>query len=53
MKIIKRGIIKEDIPKEISCWNCESELEYNSSDIKSERNEQYVVCPVCHAFITV
>ena len=53
MKILKKGKIPIKINFIVTCWNCNSELEYEKSEIKSNvRNESYVECPICDSFIT-
>jgi DNA-directed RNA polymerase subunit RPC12/RpoP len=47
MKIIKQGIPPHE--KEITkvCSKCKSELLVTISDLKSDRDGSYVICPVC------
>ncbi len=52
MKIIKRGKIKsKEHPKK--CSRCNTEFTYIQSDIHSDRDGNYVMCPACPAFIAV
>ena len=51
MKVIKKGKVKNT--KEKVCWKCNSELEYEQKDVKSDRDGNYIVCPVCGQFIAV
>lgn len=60
MKILKRGIIPEEVPKTIKCSNCNSELEYTNKDFIKDKEDVYdrdggykqqiekLVCPVCN-----
>ena len=54
MKIIKLGKIK-DAPVKKKCSDCETEFEYERSDIQHDRDGSYVVCPnkKCAQFIFV
>lgn len=51
MKIIERGDIKPK-SKKCTCYKCKSKLEYTNDDIKTDRDGDYIVCPVCKTFIT-
>jgi RNase P subunit RPR2 len=49
MKIIKKGKIKKEFKK--TCKNCKTIFVYEKKDVKSDRDGQYVVCPLCKNFI--
>ena len=52
MKVLKQGKISIKINWIVNCWNCNSELEYESNDIKlSTVNKGYIICPVCETCI--
>jgi predicted nucleic acid-binding Zn-ribbon protein len=51
MKIIKRGNPHKTTYNKI-CNSCESELEYDDSDIMYDRDDIYIVCPVCGKYLT-
>jgi transcription elongation factor Elf1 len=53
MKIIKQVSAQIDLPKKKTCYGCKSVLEYTRVDIKSDRDGNYIVCPVCGAFIAL
>lgn len=50
MKILKHGEVKE-VTYTVTCHSCNSILEYNSNDIHSDRDGNYIICPVCKKFI--
>lgn len=50
MKILKRGKIENPLYK-ITCGHCTSELAYNNTDVKYDRDGDYIVCPVCGKFL--
>jgi hypothetical protein len=50
MKIIKRGEIPPTAVNK-TCGYCNTEFEYEPSDIKSDRDGFYVICPVCNKFL--
>lgn len=52
MKIIKKGKVEEKVWTR-TCSNCKTEFEYTQSDVDSDREGSYVVCPLegCGAFI--
>ena len=58
MKILKYG---EGYPKTVTCDYCQSELEYDASDVSSVNNVYmdrtetiyYIKCPVCSDVIKV
>jgi DNA-directed RNA polymerase subunit RPC12/RpoP len=52
MKIIKRGKIKSEEHNEV-CHKCSTEFTYVGLDIHRDREGNYVICPVCGAFIAV
>jgi hypothetical protein len=52
MKVIKKGIPKQDRVAEYECRNCNSIIEVKNSELKLEsgyRNDNYksFICPVC------
>lgn len=51
MKIIKLGSVK---PKEIkkTCSKCKTKFSFEPSDVKMDRDGDYVNCPGCNAFIS-
>jgi uncharacterized protein with PIN domain len=52
MEIIKRGVKPEFIPRQVSCYNCKSVLEYVQADIHHDQREgDYVICPVCGKYL--
>ena len=53
MKIIKEGKKKEEKEVNTTCYKCEAVLSYSASDIQSDRDGRFVVCPCCNAFIGV
>jgi rubredoxin len=56
MKIIKPGVILEDLPKQCVCPKCGCVFEYTKADIQSSyQNERYVICPEskCGKYIDV
>lgn len=48
MKILKLGKVEPQTTK-LTCYNCNTEFEYESSDLIRDniRDETYVRCPVC------
>ena len=55
MKIIKRGIPKNERTRELTCYSCDSILEITDGDILHMDDKSvlvsYVKCPVCKEFI--
>jgi DNA-directed RNA polymerase subunit RPC12/RpoP len=52
MKILKLGKIKS--PKNtITCYNCDSELKYDDSDIRTDKDGTYIKCPLCKKFLNI
>lgn len=53
MKIIKKGKVEVKRYHQ-TCSECHTEFEYTYSDIDTDRDGSYVVCPLkgCGAFIT-
>jgi len=52
MKIISLGKVKVKKTK-IVCFKCESVLEYDLRDIKSDRDGKFIICAACGQFIAV
>lgn len=52
MKIIKRGTPEQEWIYGVACLKCSSVLEYDKSDIHSDRDGSYIICPVCGKFIS-
>ncbi len=53
MKIIERNEPEEKETKK-TCYKCKSKFSYVPSDIQYDfRDGDYVICPVCKAFISV
>lgn len=52
MKIIKKGNLESDV-KKITCWKCNSELEYGPNDVETDRDGEYITCPVCNRLIAI
>lgn len=52
MKILKEGKIKPRSHKK-TCAKCDSELEYDFSDVITDKDGKYIICPVCKNFISV
>lgn len=50
MKIIKKGNIEPKSIKE-KCSKCKTVFEYTNGDVKSDRDGDYVECPICNSFI--
>lgn len=51
MKVIKEGAKKEN-EYEVECSKCDSVLHYTNGDRHSDqRDGDYIICPVCKAFI--
>jgi len=50
MKVIKQV---EPVKKvfEKTCGYCKSELEYDMSDVESDRDGSYIICPSCGKFL--
>lgn len=54
MKVIKEGKLHIEVPKQITCRDCESVLEYTKQDITTgQYNEPIIICPVCGGYIDV
>lgn len=58
IKVIKRGVVKESIPRTTDCIKCHSELEFVPSEVKrvfDQRDGDFYQfnCPVCNASVTV
>ncbi len=58
IKVIKRGVVKESIPRTTDCTKCHSELEFVPSEVKRVFNQHdggfyQFDCPVCNAYVTV
>ena len=53
MRIIKQGKIKSNPETIVECHKCDTEFAYTRSDTQTDpRNETYVKCPTCKAFIS-
>lgn len=52
MKIIKKVKPVEKETKK-TCYKCKTKFAYTKSDIKADRDGDYVECPSCKAFIAV
>lgn len=52
MEIVKEGQDPAKSSIEETCYNCETVFRYNQSDVQSDRDGYYVVCPHCGKFIT-
>ena len=52
MKIIKIGNVEPSTRRKI-CYYCSSEFEYDTTDIKYDRDGDYVICPVCDKFLNI
>lgn len=65
MRVIKKGDKHLGVPKEITCVNCESVLEYQNPDIIDTGERRYVrkadvevkvfkiMCPICKKSIKI
>lgn len=58
IKVIKRGVIQESIPRTATCRRCRSELEFVPAEVKrvfDQRDGDFYqfACPVCSATVTV
>lgn len=58
IKVIRRGVVKESIPRTTDCTICHSELEFVPSEVKrvfDQRDGDFYQfsCPVCNASVTV
>lgn len=56
MKVLKLGNIKfSDKPVKKTCHDCKTQFEYEKSDINTDRDGRYVICPnpECEKFISV
>lgn len=51
MRIIKQGKIPNKEKIKI-CSKCKTEFAYTSSDVKIDRDGNYINCPTCNAFIS-
>lgn len=51
MKIIKGGSVKIKEKKK-KCSKCKTEFSFTNSDVKMDRDGDYVNCPVCDSFIS-
>lgn len=49
MKIIKNNY--KETTWEVKCPQCKSKLEVSESDIQSDRDGRYFVCPCCGKFV--
>lgn len=48
MKIIRQGKRKVEIVFKVTCNECDSELEYEESDVQIDTsNITYIICPSC------
>ncbi len=57
IKVIKRGVVKESIPRATDCTKCHSELEFVPSEVKrvfDQRDGDFFefACPVCGKSVT-
>ena len=58
IKVIKRGVIAESIPRTTDCQKCHSELEFIPSQVKRVFDQRdgdlySFACPVCNAPVNV
>ena len=54
MKIIKKGKVKSEFPKKVTCYNCKTVLEYTKSDIvRDYRDGDFIKCLVCKSAIAI
>lgn len=58
IKVIKRGVVAESIPRITDCNKCHSELEFVPAEVKrvfDQRDGDFYqfACPVCSASVTV
>lgn len=53
MKIIKKGVLPKEVKKNRNCYKCLSVLEYEPKDIKYDRGGEYIICPVCKAYLPI
>lgn len=51
MKVIKHPPKQKD--QKATCHKCKAELEYTFTDIQSDRDGRYIVCPCCQSFIAI
>ncbi len=53
MKIIKLGNVPDKIEIPKTCNSCRTEFTYNRTDVNSDRDGAYVICPCCNKYIAV
>lgn len=51
MKILKRKELKTKKIKH-KCQKCGSVLVYDETDVMTDRDGRFVICPVCRSYIT-
>lgn len=58
MKIIRHGVIPEEVPYQATCRNCHTEFEFLQREGKVTRDQRdgdfvSVHCPVCQTLVSV